>query len=254
MVHCESGKLPLIIKGFDNSTVIAGATGRGRETLVKHRGQIIAGDIILQTSPAALIGSTVTLSVGGRLVISELLVPYFYWDARHGGARAPFGLDSGGGQTVDWQIVNDAFAQGIDSMLHFYHENPYNNARWRSRLYKKFTGLRMMQFKQSTLATIKGSTLTGVLPTNQGDIIGVAPFNDGASSNTQVQARFNLSIDGVTVFENVNGILGFYQSTIIPKVYPISIPRGSTFEWIFDNNGGSTVTNGVIFYFDDSAV
>jgi len=95
-------------------------------------------------------------------------------------------------------------------------------------------------------------TLNGVIPRNQGRIIGVSMLGLG---NFPDQRITNLSVNGVTIFENISGAYWSRLNQKEPWIFPISLQPGSTFTMTNEITGTAPGANDeylyVTFYFEN---
>lgn len=242
------GALPLLAKGFDMAQVAAAAKGSDRVTLIKNRGRVIGCDFMLETSQATVLLATIQLQVGGRNVIESALIAEFDPEFDPG-RRKWIELNSSGGQTAQWNIDNTG-AVPLDTSLVFFHENRFNCKEWWLKFRKRYTGLKTRTYPFSILASAK-TTVSDVIPTDQGDVIGVELVASGVTTNIY-PSRHTVRVNGEVIFDNVPGALMWPGSSFLYKVFPILIKRSSTFEWDIDNNVAAAINVGIKFYFDDS--
>lgn len=260
----QSKEKPVLLQQqFDPALIAAAGQISDVEYVAKSdRGSLKKFDFFPGFNSAAALSLNVgvSLSVGGISVVEFATLGMY-------AIRSQFGKDkewlikakANEAQTIQFQLdgSNDTATQ-VAALIGTYttpsHENFIKNY---FHLGFKIGLKRKTYVMDVPIATPVGTLeITNTLPRNQGNIIGIGISNaaDLVASYTDLTAQFlTVSINGVTIIENVNGVYYNIASGRDNYLQPIFIPQGSEFQ-LFNRVGTPATTRvlySVTFFFDN---
>jgi len=261
----NSSVLPLLIKGYNSnpdgssSTLPATATTiQWNNFLDSGRGDIYCIDAIETGRPQLYVSDTnaiATISCAGVQVISNA----------NCGDFAPYStpgnyfltpLQQPGGQTISLNLSGGGGSHGLQ-VLAFY-ENKFATPNAMSKLFVSKLKRRWIdQTFNVTVAAKNQQSAQFTVPIAQGNVVGVEMLSylqTGSASSDIGLATGSVSVNGVTIFENVCVLYG-HNTCTRPPIFPIQINPGDTFSFNVDSSAcgaGVNIAFGIRLYFDDN--
>lgn len=265
MSEYQSANLPLLLQGFPLQTVTTPATIENSQqfTTEVNRGIVIALDyvalnlaIILGQDETFWNDARISVRAGGQDLLLDYPAEYFDYNIDLGNqAEQRIHVNINEGQVLESKLqisaTSLAITRNIQVQLHAYYmteklQDFRNNFKW-----GKYNALkRRSYYGEQTALPNQVVVIENTLPKNQGAIIGFSILYLSASI---YEATVNLSIDGLNIIKNVNGVRfsRFWQRD--PEVFIINLNPGSKFNLTVTNPNASG-NPGVIyinFYFDN---
>lgn len=254
---------PLLLKAFYNnanttangtSVPVAAATSWNNITPT-GRGDLVAVDL-LNSQPIDQFQFTpngqATVSIGGTGVfLKQYMGSYNY--ASDGMWTD---LRQAGGQTIQCRLeFPTAFAIDTNVFVLGYFDNPWNTQEVRAavRASKK---LKQRRYDLVSIYNdgIKSNVKTYTVPKGMGNVVGIQLIAGDNKQNLSLQNCIGqVSIDGVTVLEDIPANLGAYNSRKNP-IYPIVFQGGNQIQIDLDTSNvsaASFISFGIRLFFDD---
>lgn len=256
---------PLLLQGFPFQGVVAPGTPRSAEqyTLAVNRGAVTGLDYVA-FNLATIVGgqdeqnwnaAKVTLSAGGQELIRERLLEKFAYNIDVGNQEEQrIKTRIGGGQTLDSVLTIDpatlSTIPNMSSQLIAHYSTLWLD-KWREKFkWPGGLGLKSRTYTlEHTNAINQGLlTLSDTLPKNNGPIVGFSFMYLGTAIFEQF---ISLSVDGLTLVENVNATRFSRYSQRDPERFLIPLNPGSTFDFTINviNTSSNPGLGAVTFYF-----
>lgn len=261
----ESSVLPLLIKGYNSnpdgssSTIPATAgTVQWQNFLDSGRGDILCIDAIETGRPQFYIADTnaiATISCAGVQVISNANCGDFAPYAAPGNYYLT-PLRQPGGQTISLNLSGGAGSHGLQ-VLAFYENRFATPEAWEKLRVSKLKRRWLDQTFNVVVNAKNQQSSQFTVPIAQGNVVGIemlAYLQTGAASSDIGNATGSVSVNGVTIFENVCVLYG-HNTCTRPPIFPIKINPGDTYSFNVDASACSGTVNiafGVRLYFDDN--
>ena len=250
----------LLQQGFNPVTIAAaGAVGRNNYTVRTDRGQLKQFDFIpfFSTNAALSENNFFTFSAGGQILVKNQSLGMWAYNAQYGKNR-DWKIKSLTSEAQVLQMVLDNTAganlQGLQTIAEYttpQHEEFLKKFHAR---YKYGHGLKRREYQNIVTATGADQTaaISDRLERNNGDIIGVGVSTSNLEDDIN-DCFYSLSIDGITIIENITGLKASIANGRDDYMLPILIRAGATFEFsIFATSGlANDVKFSVNFYFDN---
>ena len=226
-------ELPLLAQGLKVNVTAAAAPNYVRGSFETGRGNVKGFDLVHNGIKGAQNGGKVSVSVGGLTMVDLLSLSNYNYNAEPN--YKPLSINVDPNQTYEIMTIGVGAGTNVYSVA--FYENPLIN----NPLYDNIGGLysepaynlRRLGIVNTVPFLTASQSLFFTMPQDKGKTVGVE-MQVFAATGTAIASFFTVRVNGVTIFDNVNG--GFFDGEFgRRKSFPIIIPAGSRIELIGTN-------------------